>query len=245
MDCRVPASTPPLNPPRLPHSAVHGHHVLLHERRSHCPSPCIVFDPSQYMAVAFCCLSVVPGLVSTVIYATSSWFSESTTNLELVTLGNFGLQSTNEGASQLGLLFQSRTEISGYVSDIDLASFASSRSAEVRHGMQDRQCGRGSRAWRVAPTRCCGGVTCAIRCESEGQREVVSLRLGRVRNSGCEASRVRNSGYEGSLANTAWMQDEGTRGGWQKGCKGRDPERMFVTPYPRGSAEERETEGQA
>jgi len=85
----------------------------------------------KYMAVAFCCLSVVPGLVSTVIYATSSWFSESTTNLELVTLGNFGLQSTNEGASQLGLLFQSRTEISGYVSDIDLASFASSRSAEV------------------------------------------------------------------------------------------------------------------
>ncbi|KAG1659264.1 hypothetical protein FOA52_008193 [Chlamydomonas sp. UWO 241] len=91
----------------------------------------LYFTFLKYMAFAFCALSV-PAIVTMLLYFTGgSWFPSSTYNLELITLGNYGLQSANDGVAQLGALFDANPLLAEYTAGINLTSFASTRTAQV------------------------------------------------------------------------------------------------------------------
>jgi len=89
---------------------------------------------SQYMAIVFGILSVCPGLIVMILFLCGSWFDNKDSSLEKTTIGNYGLVSTSNGSSQLGVMLAASPSISAAVGGVELTTYSlKKREEQTRH----------------------------------------------------------------------------------------------------------------
>jgi hypothetical protein len=88
---------------------------------------------SQYMAIVFGILSVCPGLIVMILFLCGSWFDNKDSSLEKTTIGNYGLVSTSNGSSQLGVMLAASPSISAAVGGVELTTYSLKKREEQTH----------------------------------------------------------------------------------------------------------------